>query len=262
MCASSRWASRSESAASPDSRHDLLGDLGHLLAGLEEPLGVAPVDVAPVEGDQPAGGVEDVDGGGVAAVGVADRVGQHRAEPRLPGHPGHPGGVGGGAGTPALGAAAGQPVGDQLDLEVGAGHQLAPRREGGQGEVVAAPGRGPGRLGGRAEQHDQVAGRQLLAELLGEDGEVDDRLAALPGEVGGRDQPAQRRPAGPAPAEPMDGGAVGTGQEGHPRQPADDRVAVAAAAHRGPGGRGWLPAHGWVGWWARSTPSTGRIPAE
>ena len=86
---------------------DLFCDLGHLLAGLEEPLGVAAVDVAPVEGDQPAGGVEDVDGGGVAAVGVADRVAEHRAEPGLPGDPRHPGGVGGGAGTPPLAGAPG-----------------------------------------------------------------------------------------------------------------------------------------------------------
>ena len=93
----------------------------------------------------------------------------------------------------------------------------------------------------RAEQHDQVAGRQLLAELVGEDGEVDDREAALPRQVGRRDQPAQRRPAGPPAAQPIHGGAVGAGQERHPRQPAHDRVAVAAAADRGAGRNGGGP---------------------
>ena len=62
---------------------DLLGDLGHLLAGLEEPLGVAAVEVAPVERHQPAGGVEDVDGRRVEPVGVADGVGEDGAEPGL-----------------------------------------------------------------------------------------------------------------------------------------------------------------------------------
>ena len=86
---------------------DLLGDLLHLLAGLEEPLGVAAVEVAPVERDQAPGGVEHVDGDRVAAVGVAHRVGEYGGQPGLPGDAGHPGGVRGGAGPPVAAGAPG-----------------------------------------------------------------------------------------------------------------------------------------------------------
>ena len=126
--------------AEPGEPGDLLGDLGHLLAGLEVALGVAAVDVPPVQRHQPAGRVEDVDGGRVAAVGVAHRVAQHRPDPGPARQPGHPGGVRGGARPPgaAVGAAAREPVGDQLGQQVGARHELAPRGQRGQAEVVAA----------------------------------------------------------------------------------------------------------------------------
>ena len=140
---------------------DLLGHLVHLLAGLEEALGVAAVDVTPVEGDQPPGRVEDVDDRGVAAVGVAHGVGEHRADPLAVGEPGHPGGVGRGAGTPLAGspgAAAAEPVGDQLDEEVLGRHHFAPRSQRGQGQVVAAPGDRRPDLGGRPEQHRDRTG--------------------------------------------------------------------------------------------------------
>jgi hypothetical protein len=66
----------------------------HLLAGLEEPLGVAAVDVTMVEGDQAARRVEYVDGRCVEPVCVANRVGEHHPEPEPVGQPGHPGGMG------------------------------------------------------------------------------------------------------------------------------------------------------------------------
>ena len=78
MRASSRRAACSPSPAGPA---DLLGDLGHLLAGLEETLGVAAVEVAQVERHQPPGRVEHVEHGGVGRVGVAHRVGEHGVEP-------------------------------------------------------------------------------------------------------------------------------------------------------------------------------------
>ena len=173
-----------------------------------------------VQGDHPPGGVEDVDGRGVAAVGVADRVGEHGAEAGPAGHPGHPPGVRGGAGTPDR--AAGEPVGHELDEEVLGGHQLPPRRNGRVGQVVATPGHGRAQLGGGAEQDNQVAVAERAGELLGQEPEVEHRVPPLTGQVGRRDQAAQRRPAGP-PAG---------GQERHPRQP---EIAERAAAHRGPG---------------------------
>ena len=178
---------------------DLLGHLVHLLAGLEEPLGVAPVHMPQVERDQPTRGVEDVDGGGVEAVGVAHRVGEQDAEPGLAGHPCHPGGMGRGAG-----GVTGQPVGDDLHQEVLPGHDLAPPGQHLVGPVVATQrGRLAERRGG-PEQDDHVAAAQVLGDQL----RVGHRPAPLPGQVGGRDQPADRRPAGPP-----------TGQEGDPGQP-------------------------------------------
>ena len=190
---------------------DLLGDLVHLLAGLEEPFGVAAVEMADVERDQPAGGVEDVDGGGVGPVGVADRVGQHHREPGCPAQPGHPGGVGGRAGT-----AAGDPVGDRLDQEVVRADRRAPAVEHRPAEVVATQRGRPAELGGGTEQHQDV----LAGDVLGDQVERADRVAALAGEVGRGDQPAQRRPA-----------AATAGQERDPGQPG---VTEGAAADRSP----------------------------
>nr|WP_258016942.1 hypothetical protein [Nocardioides marinisabuli] len=211
-------AQRLAPGAGAGAGHDLVGHLAHLGPGLQVPLGVAAVDVATVEGDQAPGGVEHVDGGGVAAVGVAHGVGQHRPRTDLLGQREHPGGVPGRAG-----AVAGQAVRDHLDLQVLAGHQGAPALQGGAGVVAAALGRGGPDLGGRAEQHDQVAGGEQRRDLGGLG--VQDRGAALAGEVGGREHPAQRGPAAPSAAGPG-----GVGQQGDPRQP---RVAEGAAPHRG-----------------------------
>ena len=209
---------------------DLLGHLRHLLAGLEEALGVAPVDVAQVERDQAPGGVEHVDRGGVGPVGVADRVAEHHAQPGRPGEAGHPGGVRGGAGP-----GPGQPVGDQLDEEVGAVHHLQPGPERGPGEVLAAQRRGPADLRGRPQHHQHVVSRDVLGDQV----QRAHRVAALPGQVGRGDQPADRGPA------PLAGG-----QEGHPGQ---RPVAERTAPHRGPvGARRLRPAAGAA---ARTTPA-------
>ena len=59
---------------SPRDAADLFGDADHLLATLEVALGVTPVDVAGVEGHEPAGGVQDVGDRGVRAARHAHRV--------------------------------------------------------------------------------------------------------------------------------------------------------------------------------------------
>ena len=106
-------------------------------------------------------------------------------------------------------------------------------------------------LGGRPEQHHHVAAHEVLGEQL----EGGHRSAPLAGEVGGRDHPADRRPAG-----------LAGGQERHPRQPAPvgRQVTVGATAHRGARSRSPPVAdlQRRTGATARSTPSTGRMPAR
>jgi hypothetical protein len=185
--------------------------------------------VALVEGDQPAGGVEDVDGGGVAAVGVAHGVGEDRRQAGLAGEREGAGGVDGGARSPVA-LPAGEPVADQLEQEVLRGDHLAPGRQRGAGEVVATAGdRGPDRRGG-TEQHHHVSPGQVGGEQV----EGGQRPAALAGEVDLGDQPADRGPAGGPTARP-----AGVGEQRHPGRatPLRGQVAVGAAAHRAAGPR-------------------------
>ena len=180
---------------------DLLGDLVHLLAGLQEPLGVAAVEVADVERHQPAGGVEHVDGGGVEP---GRRSGPRWTAPPRARTPGRA--------SPAIRAAcgdepgpdAGDPVGDHLDQEVV--RDRPPRASG-----RAPPGRGRRDAAwppGPARRRDRAAPGRPAGDVLGDQVERADRGAALAGEVGRRDQPAHRRPA-----------AAAAGQEGDPGQP-------------------------------------------
>ncbi len=202
---------------------DVLGELGHLLAGLHEALGVAAVEVALVERHQPACGVEDVDGGGVAALRVAHRVGEHRPEPGLPGQREGAGGVHGRARAPhaVLGR---EPVADHLEQEVLGGEQVAPRRQRGQRQVVAAAGDRLPHRRVRPEQHHHVTPGQVGGEQVG----ARQRSAPLTGEVDRGDQPADRGPPGRAAA-----GTTGVGEQGHPvgATALGGQVAVGAAAH-------------------------------
>ena len=99
-------------------------------------LGVAPVDVAQVERDQPAGRVEDVGGRGVGAVGVAHDVGEHGAGALLGGEPEQPGGA-----SDVARAA----VADDLDDDAVTAEDVAPAGQVGPREVVASGGDGPAR---------------------------------------------------------------------------------------------------------------------
>ena len=201
-------------ASRPARPADLLGDLGHLLAGLEVALGVDPVDVAQVEGDQPAGRVEHVDGRGVAAVGVADGVGEHRGEPASAGEPEHPGGGAVVRGTRPCEPGPGRPRWETTSTRSRSGPSVAPGAEGARARSSAggageAPGR-PRRPGPSSTSRSPPAARPGRARRPGR-GCATGR-AALAAQVGRRDQPAQRRPAGPACRR-----AAGRGQQGDPR---------------------------------------------
>ena len=183
---------------------DLLGEVGHLLAGLQVALGVDPVDVPGVEDDQPPGRVEHVGHRGIGVVEVADRVGQHRADAVLVGEPGHPR-----RHRQRVGAA----VVDDFDQHVVGRDQPPPGRQQLGGEVDPAGGDRPPHLGVGPEQHEEPLG--VLAHQCG----GADRLASLTPQVGGADQPAQRTPA-----------RLVLREQGHPRMTGvDERPAVRRA---------------------------------
>ncbi len=142
--------------------------------------------MAQVEGDEAPGGVQDVDGRGVAAVGVADGVGQDGGQPLLDGQAEQAGGVGGGE-LVAVGTA----VGGDLDEEVLAPDHLPPPAHDVAGDVRSPAPQRPAELGGRSEQDEQSP----VAGVLGDEVQRGHRPAALPAQVGGADQPAQRGPA-------------------------------------------------------------------
>ena len=117
------------------------------------------------------------------------------------------------------------------------GHQRPPGLQRGPAEVVATPGRGRADLRPRSEQHHDVTGAEVGGDTVGvvtHRLEVEHRVAPLPGQVHRGDQPADRRPAGPATARPP-----GVGEQGDPRQPAllGRQVAERPAARRGPPSR-------------------------
>jgi hypothetical protein len=91
----------------PGKPADLLCHLEHLRAGLEKPLSVAPgssrtevPQLGRTEWNQSSRCVQDVNGRRILADGIADGVGEHRAQPHLTGHLRHPGGMGRGARPP------------------------------------------------------------------------------------------------------------------------------------------------------------------
>ena len=215
---------------------DLAGPADHVVGRGEVPGRGGAVQVAGVEGDQAAGGVEHVDDQPLVRVDVADRVGEHD---------GHAGGVGHGEHPPgqphAAGGVAPAAVVDDLDVQAARRQGLLPAPEHGDGEVVAAGEHGPADLGLRPEQHgeggrpgaapavvpDHAAGPRGVDgvgghELLGGHG-------AAPGAagVGGADQPAHLRPAGR-------GGQAGRGVGGQreDRDAGVARVDLGAAARR------------------------------
>ncbi len=178
-------------AARPCRRHHLLGDQRHLRSGAQVARGRHPVQVPGVEGDQPAGRVEHVDGDRTGRVGVPDGVGQDRGHARPPGQGQHPCGVPGAARCPRRAA-----VADHLDRDRARREPGLPALQDGQRGVRPAGERGPAHVGPRSEQDDE---RRRPADrvdrVLGDQVRVGDRQPALPAEVRRRDQPAQPGPA-------------------------------------------------------------------
>ncbi len=187
--------------AEPGEPADLLGDLGHLPARLQEALGVVTVHVTTVQGDQPPGGVEDVDCRGIQPVGVAHRVGEHRPETEVAGSGRHPGRVRSAARPPPVRAAA-HPVRDQLDEEALARHAGQPGVHHRPRQVLTAPGQGSSERGRRSQQHHHVAAHQIGRQQL----QGRHRPSPLAGEVDRRDQPAHLRPPGPPLGQQRDPG--------------------------------------------------------
>ena len=105
----------------PGPVRDLVGEQGHLLAGLQISLRVAAVDVSPVECDQPTRGVEHVQSGRQPAVGHPDLVGENGGGAAPVGQREQSGGVGERSGSDA----AAELVGDG-DHEVLGFDQLSP----------------------------------------------------------------------------------------------------------------------------------------
>ena len=129
--------------------------LACIAAVAREVAGVGdPVEVAGVEGDEPAGGVEHVDGAPLLRVGVADRGGEHGGHARRR----RPARAAGRRATRRPGGALRAAVADDLDGE--------PRRAGSSARQAAsrsrARSRAPGQhrpadVGVGAEQHDEPA---------------------------------------------------------------------------------------------------------
>ena len=133
------------------------GDLergGVHLRGAREVPGVGdPVEVARVEDDEAAGGVEQVDGAHLVGVDVAHRGGEHGGDAGRVGEGEQARGV-----RPASGSALGAAVEDDLDGEPVAGQHGLPRGEQVAGAVAPArEGRAPD-VGVGAEQHEQPTG--------------------------------------------------------------------------------------------------------
>lgn len=197
---------------------DPVGGLGHGGRSLEPAL--AAVErvrrVARVDGDQPAGRVEDVGDRALAGVGVADGVGQHGRHTLLGGEADGTGGQPERAG-PGTGAA----VVDGLQAQ-GVAVDLPPRREQPGGPIGAARGEGPPHLGAGPEQDEDALPAQGLPGHQ--------RNLGAP-RVGGGDHPAQLGPAGgPVPCQ-EDGARGGLVDEG----PALDGGAPPVRGLAGPG---------------------------
>ena len=244
-------------SVSPARARDLLGDLRHLLAALEARLGVGAVDVAAVEGDQPAGGVEDVGGGRVGAVGVADDVGEHGggARPRWRSPRAR-------AARPASPCARWDTTSTST---ASAPEHVAPAVEVAAGDVGPAGGEGPAELGAGAEQDGEGAGLGGGPGVLGDEVEAVTGVPRSPARWvadTSRHSAAQPRPSRASSTTRRQRQAARAAVE---ERPAAGRVWRAGAGpgragpvrRRGPGGTGRSS-----GATARSTPNTGRTPAR
>ena len=165
---------------------NLLRDDAHLVVVLEVALGVGAVQVARVQGDQPADRIQDVCDRGLRGRQVAGCIGQHGRSTHPGGERQHPGGERAGqGGSLPTGPTA---MGHHLDAHLGA-QRVAPAGQQVLGLVGTSAGQRPAHVGVRAQQRHQPL------RVLTEHRQGHQRPAALPGQVRGGDHPAQRGPA-------------------------------------------------------------------
>lgn len=195
--------------AEPGGFGDPFGGAGHGGRVLEPAL-AAVQPPARVDGDEPAGRVQDVDDRPEPGVRVPHGVGQHSRHTLFGGEA-----EGAGGEPQRAGPGARAPVVHDLQAQ-GVAVQLTPRREEVSGSVRAAGGERPAHLGRGSQQHGESVGGQRGP---GEDGRSG-------GRVGGGDQSAELRPAG---------GAV-PGEEGGARRRLVDEGAAPHRGARTPGG--------------------------
>jgi hypothetical protein len=124
--------------------------VGHLAGAGQVARGGGAVEVAGVEPDQPAGGVEHVGRGGPIRRGVADGGGEHGGNARLAGEAQHPGGVA----ETARGALRAV-VADHLDGQRAERQQVVPAGQHGAGQVGAPGQQRSAELGTGSEEHGQ-----------------------------------------------------------------------------------------------------------
>ena len=192
-------------------REDVARDGVHRRGRAEVPGGRDPVEVPDVEGDEPAGGVEDVDDGGLLRVGVPGGGGEDDAQAVVAGERVEPGGVAE-AGRAAFGSA----VADDLDGERVARQQGAPPGQRRLGLAAPPVQHRPADVGVGSEEDDErgaavrhrgrmpsaatvgatrrLARRRRRRGQLGDELRRGDRVAALAAQVGGGDEPAERGP--------------------------------------------------------------------
>ncbi len=137
---------------------DLTGHLEHVFAGFEVSLGVAAIDVAHVEGDEPARRVEDVDGGGQMPVRHAHMVGEDAGEMVSVGQGEHRPRLVGGAHSRARQVM----VGDRDHHLRGIDH-VEPAAQFGLGVVETSAGHRHPELGIGSEHDHQVAAHRRAA---------------------------------------------------------------------------------------------------
>ena len=214
-------------------REDVARDGVHRRGRAEMPGGGDPVEVPHVERDEAAGGVEDVDDGGLLRVGVPGGGGEDDAQAVVAGERVEPGGVAE-AGRGAFGSA----VADDLDGERVARQQGAPPGQRGLGLTASPVQHGPADVGVGTEEDDERAGtiRARGPRLPGRGGQLGDelrrgdRFAALAAEMSGGDQPAEP----PPPGARVETGAHATSEHGDAwPSGVDDRP----APHRSTGAR-------------------------
>ena len=189
---------------------DLEGVGAHLRGAREVPGVGDPVEVARVEDDEAAGGVEQVDGAHLVGVDVAHRGGEDGGDAGRVGEGEQPGSV-----RPASGGSFRTTVQHHLDGETVTGQHRLPGREQVPGAVSATREGCPPDVGVGAEQHEQPTRPTCLPDVVSPGGQQitsGHRDPPLAAQVGLRDEPAQGSP----PRTGRHPGDLAAGEHAHP----------------------------------------------